>query len=56
MKKKTVSTTNGVGKTGPFSYTIHKNKFKMHERPKCEIGNHQNPREEHQQKPLQPQL
>ena len=24
--------------------TIHKNKLKMNERPKCEAGNHQNPR------------
>ena len=32
---------------GPLSNTIHKNKFKMDERPKCETGNHQNPREEH---------
>ena len=29
--------------TGPLSYTIHKNKFKMDERPKCETGNNQNP-------------
>ena len=28
--------------TGPLSYTIHKNKFKMDERPKCERGNDQN--------------
>jgi len=36
--KKTVSSTNGIGKTGqrhannetePLSYTMHKNKFKM---------------------------
>ena len=32
--------------TGPLSYTIHKNKFNMDERHKCEIGNHQNLREE----------
>ena len=25
--------------TWPLSYTIHKNKFKMDERPKCETGN-----------------
>ena len=25
--------------TGPLSYTIHKNKLKMDERPKCETGN-----------------
>ena len=35
--------------TGPVYYTIHKNKFKMDERPKCEIGNHQNPRGVHRQ-------
>ena len=29
--------------TGPLSYTTHKNKFKMDERPKRETGNHQNP-------------
>ena len=28
--------------TGPLSYTIHKNKFNMDERHKCETGNHQN--------------
>ena len=33
--------------TGPFSYTIHKNKLQMDERPQCETGIHQNPREEH---------
>ena len=37
--------------TGPLSYTIHKSKFKMDERPKCETGNDQNPRE-HRQQPL----
>ena len=30
--------------TGPLSYPIHKNKFKMDERPKCQTGNYQNPR------------
>ena len=35
--------------TGPLSYSIHKNKFKMDERPKGETGNHQNPGEEHKQ-------
>ena len=30
--------------TGPFYYTIHKNKFKMDEKPKYETGNHQHPR------------
>ena len=29
-----------------LSYTIHKNKLKMDEGPKCETGNHQNPRGE----------
>ena len=32
--------------TRPLSHTIHKNKLKMDERPKCEAGNHQNPRGE----------
>ena len=27
--------------TGPLPYTIHKNKFKMDERPKCETGKYQ---------------
>ena len=38
--------------TGPLSYSIHKNKYKMDERSKCETENHQNPREEHRQQPL----
>ena len=29
--------------TGPLSYTIHKNKFKIDERSECDTGNHQNP-------------
>jgi len=37
--------------TGPVSYTIPKNKLKMEERPKYEMGNHQNPRE-HREQPL----
>ena len=37
---------------GPLSYTIHKSKLKMEERPKCEPGNHQNPKGEHRQQPL----
>ena len=37
---------------GPFYYTIHKYKFKMDERPKCETGDHQNPRGENRQQPL----
>ena len=32
--------------TRPLCYSIHKNKLKMDERPKCETGNHQNPRGE----------
>ena len=32
---------------GPLSYTIHKEKLKMDERPKCETGSHQNQIEEH---------
>ena len=53
---------NGVGKTGqqhaeknepgPLSYTIHKNKLKMGERPKCNTGNHQNPRGQNRQQPF----
>ena len=38
--------------TGPLSYTIHKDKLKMNERPKGKTGIHQNPREEHRQLPL----
>ena len=26
--------------TGPHSYTVHKNKFKLNERPECETGYH----------------
>ena len=29
--------------TGPLSYTIHKSKFEMNERPKHNTGSHQNP-------------
>ena len=39
--------------TGPLSYTIQKNKFKMDEISKCETENHQNPKE-HEQQPLWP--
>ena len=43
-----VPSANGVGKTGDMqknetgllSYTLHKNSFKMDERPKCETENH----------------
>ena len=38
--------------TRPLSYTIHKNKLKMDEKPKCEAGIHQHPKGEHGQKPL----
>ena len=34
---------------GPLSYTIHKNKLKMDERPKRKIGSHQNSRGESRQ-------
>ena len=37
---------------GPPSYTIHKNKLKMDERPKHKIGNYQNPTGENKQQPL----
>ena len=37
--------------TGPFSYTIHKNRLKMNEL-KGETGFHQNPRGEHRKQPL----
>ena len=39
---------------GPFFYTIHKDKFKMDERPQCETGIHQIPRGEKRQQPLPP--
>ena len=35
--------------TGPFSYTRHKNRLKMDERPECERGIHQNPRAQDRQ-------
>jgi len=41
--------------TGPLPYTTHQNRLQMFERPKCETGVHQNPREEHRQQPLRPQ-
>ena len=34
---------------GPLSYTIHKNKLKMDERPKCKTGSHKNSRGESRQ-------
>ena len=37
---------------GPFPYTRHKNRLRMDERPKCEMGVHHNPRGEHRQEPL----
>ena len=39
---------------GPPSYTIHKNKLKMDERPKHKTGSHPNPRGENRQQPLWP--
>ena len=38
--------------SGPLSYTIHKNKLKMDEKPKYETGNHHNPTGENRQQPL----
>ena len=38
--------------TGPFSYTIHKDKLKMDERSKCETTIHQNPKVEHRHHPF----
>ena len=38
--------------TGPFSYTIHKNRLKLDGRPNWETGTHQNPTGEHRQPPL----
>ena len=38
--------------TEPFSYTTHKDKLKMDERPKGEIAIHHNPRGKHRQQPL----
>ena len=37
---------------GLLSYTIHKKKLKMDERPQCKTGSHHNPWEESRQKPL----
>ena len=31
--------------SGHLFYVIHKNELKVHEKPKCESGNHQNPQE-----------
>lgn len=31
--------------TAPFPHSIHKNRLKMAERPQCETGIHQNPKE-----------
>ena len=38
--------------TGPLSFTIHKNKFKMDERPKCKTENQKNPRGQHRKQSL----
>ena len=37
---------------GQLSYTIHKNKLKMDERPQCKTGSHQYPRESKQKTSL----
>ena len=37
---------------GPLPYTVHKNKLKIDERPKCKIGSHQNPQGESRWKPV----
>ena len=42
--------------TGSFSYTTHKDRLKMDERPKHKTGAHQIPREEHGQQPLWPRM
>ena len=36
----------------PLSYTIHKNKLKMDERPRHKTGSHENSRGENRQQPL----
>ena len=41
-----------INEPGPLSYTIHKNKLKMDERPEHKTGSHQNPQGESRQKPL----
>ena len=40
---------------GPLSYTTHKNKLKMDERPKHKTRSHQNPRGENRQQPFRTQ-
>ena len=35
--------------TGPLSYTLHKNKLEMDQRPKDEVWKHKNPTTEHRQ-------
>ena len=39
-RERIVYPINGVRKTGPLSYTIHKNSLKMDERLKCKTRNH----------------
>ena len=55
-KRQSLDSDMQKNETRPLSYRIHKNKFKMDERPQCETGNHQNLRGESRQKPLQPHL
>ena len=38
--------------TGPVSHVLHKTTFKMYEIPKCQTGNHENPRGENRQQSL----
>ena len=44
--KKTVDSDMQKNEPGPLSYSIHKNKLKMDERPKSKTGSHQNPQGE----------
>ena len=48
------STAEPLRYPGPLSYSIHKNKLKMDETPKCETETHQNCRGEQRQQPLWP--
>lgn len=62
---KKVSSISSAGKIGQpqveecnwtISYTLHIDKFKMDERPKCEAGILQNHRGQHRQQPFRPRL